>query len=128
MNEREALKRLIDHTSGICETAYGPDVEAAFDDARKALAQAEVDEMVFIPKADFDLALTKANLELIQKVDKLVDHMQRQAVVKDHLTPRRPLLFSKRLAIADKLGIDLNTVTAVVREVEAQHEIEWATS
>jgi hypothetical protein len=49
----------------------------------------------------------------------------RKRRVANAVTEKHPLLFSRRLAIADKLGVDLNTVTAVTREVEAAHGINW---
>jgi len=46
--------------------------------AREALAKQEQGEPVaFIEKSQFDLMLTKANLELVQKVDKLLNAQQR---------------------------------------------------
>lgn len=42
------------------------------------------------------------------------------------MTERRPLLFSRRMAVAERAGVPMDaTFNRIVREVEAEHDITW---
>ena len=61
--------------------------QIARDAVKKALAQPKQEQgepVAFIEKSQFDLMLTKANLELVQKVDKLLNAQQRTWVGLTH--------------------------------------------